>query len=194
ATVSLFGDRQHACAYLQYRPVPHEMVHTIMNYVKERMPFPLELAVDVGCGSGQGTVLLAPHFTRVVGTDISPAQLENARLNQQPPNVTYSLAPSDALPLDDESVDLVTAMSAAHWFHPEHFLEEVHRVLRPGGCVALFSYPIEMDVEYGDSSLTHLCQEFYSAVSAFRHPRIGTKSVDIYKKMFLSCPYQDKEW
>jgi len=48
-----------------------------------------DLAVDVGCGSGQGTLLLAPHFTRVVGTDISPAQLEMAKKYVNIPNVSY---------------------------------------------------------------------------------------------------------
>lgn len=50
---------------------------------------PFELAVDVGCGSGQGTVLLAKHFASVVGTDISPAQVEVALQHAQEPNITY---------------------------------------------------------------------------------------------------------
>lgn len=45
--------------------------------------------MDVGCGSGQGTNLLAPYFTEVVGTDISPAQLELALANSRPANVSY---------------------------------------------------------------------------------------------------------
>lgn len=48
-----------------------------------------ELAVDVGCGSGQGTLLLAEHFASVVGTDVSPAQLEQALRHAQKPNITY---------------------------------------------------------------------------------------------------------
>lgn len=48
-----------------------------------------DLAVDVGCGSGQGTVLLGPYFSRVVGTDVSPAQLRMAQLNSNPANVSY---------------------------------------------------------------------------------------------------------
>lgn len=53
-------------------------------------PNQVGLAVDVGCGSGQGTVLLAPYFTKVVGTDVSPAQLEMALTNNKnPPNVSY---------------------------------------------------------------------------------------------------------
>lgn len=48
-----------------------------------------ELAVDVGCGSGQGTLLLAKHFASVVGTDVSPAQLEMAVQHAKEPNITY---------------------------------------------------------------------------------------------------------
>lgn len=54
-----------------------------------QMPKQFDLAVDVGCGSGQGTILLAPYFTKVVGTDISPAQLKMAVANSIPPNVSY---------------------------------------------------------------------------------------------------------
>lgn len=52
---------------------------------------PFDLAVDVGCGSGQGTVLLAPHFSSVVGTDVSPAQLELAQEHASAPNISYRL-------------------------------------------------------------------------------------------------------
>lgn len=53
---------------------------------------PFELAVDVGCGSGQGTLLLAKHFASVVGTDVSPAQLELALQHAQQANITYRWA------------------------------------------------------------------------------------------------------
>lgn len=50
---------------------------------------PFHLALDVGCGSGQGTVFLAPHFTHVVGIDVSSAMLEFAMASDHPPNVSY---------------------------------------------------------------------------------------------------------
>lgn len=50
---------------------------------------PAELVVDVGCGSGQGTRFLAEHFKKVVGTDISEAQIQEARDAPSPPNVSY---------------------------------------------------------------------------------------------------------
>lgn len=48
-----------------------------------------ELVVDVGCGSGQGTRFLAEHFKKVVGTDISEAQIQEAREAPSLPNVSY---------------------------------------------------------------------------------------------------------
>lgn len=61
----------------------------ITYHIFDQKGRPFELAVDVGCGSGQGTVLLAKHFASVTGTDVSPAQLEVAAQHAQAPNITY---------------------------------------------------------------------------------------------------------
>nr|XP_040033723.1 putative methyltransferase DDB_G0268948 [Gasterosteus aculeatus aculeatus] len=196
--VRLFEGRDHAAAYLQYRVAPEELIDRIMSYVEKQTPNQVGLAVDVGCGSGQGTVLLAPYFTKVVGTDVSPAQLEMALTNNKnPPNVSYRESPAEKLPFASGEVDLLTAMTAAHWFDHKKFLLEADRVLRPGGCLALLSYTMAMELEYGDVSratLNGICDEFYAALHPFRDPYIGTNSVTIYSDMFDSCSYADKEW
>ncbi|XP_045914689.1 putative methyltransferase DDB_G0268948 [Micropterus dolomieu] len=195
-TVRLFEGKDHATAYLQYRVAPHELISKIMSYVKKKSPNQLNLAVDVGCGSGQGTTLLAPYFSNVVGTDISSAQLEMALVNSNPPNVSYRQCPAEELPFASGEVDLVTAMTAAHWFDRPKFLLEADRVLRPGGCLALLSYTMDMGLEYGDVSntLNDICKEFYAVLLHFRDPYIGSSSVKIYSDMFDSCSYPDKEW
>ncbi|XP_035533816.1 putative methyltransferase DDB_G0268948 [Morone saxatilis] len=194
--VRLFEEKDHASAYLQYRVAPQELISRIMNYMEKKSPKQLSLAVDVGCGSGQGTILLAPYFTKVVGTDISPAQLEVAMSNRKPPNVSYRQCPAEELPFASGEVDLVTAMTAAHWFDRQKFLLEADRVLRPGGCLALLSYTMDMELEYGDVSntLNDICKEFYAALLPFRNPYIGSSSVKIYADMFDSCPYPEKDW
>ncbi|XP_054480167.1 putative methyltransferase DDB_G0268948 [Anoplopoma fimbria] len=169
-----------------------------MSYMERKKGTkPFNLAVDVGCGSGQGTNLLAPYFAKVVGTDVSPAQLEMAVTNKNPPNVSYRECPAEDLPFSSGEVDLVTAMTAAHWFDREKFLLEADRVLRPGGCLALLSYTMDFGVEYGDvpnKTLKDICDEFYAALLPFRNPYIGTSSVKIYSDMLDSCSYPDKEW
>ncbi|XP_073318668.1 putative methyltransferase DDB_G0268948 [Pagrus major] len=194
--VRLFEGKDHAAAYLQYRITPHEIVSTVMKYMKKKTPNQFDLAVDVGCGSGQGTIPLAPFFTKVVGTDVSPAQLEMALTNSNPPNVSYRQCPAEELPFAPGEVDLVTAMTAAHWFDSQKFLLEADRVLRPGGCLALLSYTMDMELEYGDISntLNDICKEFYAALLPFRDPHIGLSSMKIYSDMFDSCEYLDKEW
>lgn len=194
--VRLFEGKNHAAAYLQYRVTPQELVNKVMNYMKQRTSSQYNLAVDVGCGSGQGTVLLAPYFTKVVGTDISPAQLEAALTNNNPPNVSYRECPAEDLPFAAGEVDLVAAMTAAHWFDRQKFLEEADRVLRPGGCLAVLGYTMDMELEHGDftNALNDICKEFYAALLPFRDPYLGQSSVNIYANMYDSCTYPDKEW
>ncbi|XP_041835236.1 putative methyltransferase DDB_G0268948 [Melanotaenia boesemani] len=194
--VRLFEGKDHAASYLQYRVAPQELISKIMDYMKKKTQNQFKLAVDVGCGSGQGTILLAPYFTTVVGTDISPAQLEAASANSRPPNVSYRECPAEELPFAAGEVDLVTAMTAAHWFDRPRFLQEADRVLRSGGCLALLSYSLSMTLEYGDVSdaLNDICKEFYAALIPYRSPYLGPSSMNIYLDMFNSCTYQDKEW
>ncbi|XP_029369218.1 putative methyltransferase DDB_G0268948 [Echeneis naucrates] len=194
--VRQFEGKKHAAAYLQYRVAPHEFIDRLVSYMERKMSKPFNLAVDVGCGSGQGTILLAPYFNKVFGTDISPAQLEMALTNSNPPNVSYRQCPAEELPFPSGEVDLVSAMTAAHWFDRPRFLQEADRILRPGGCLALMSYTMDMELEYGDVSdtLNHICQEFYAALFPFRNPYLGSRSTPIYLDMFTSCSYPDKEW
>lgn len=160
------------------------------------MPQPLHLAVDVGCGSGQGTTILAQYFTKVIGMDISPAQLEKAQSSNHCPNVSYRQSPAEDLPFESGTVDLITAMTAAHWFDRPRFFKEADRVLKPGGCLALLSSSLDMELEYGDVSdkLKDICKEFYAALIPFRNPYLGPSSLQMYLEMFNSCPYPDKEW
>lgn len=60
-----------------------------MRPLSLQAPSCTQLAVDVGCGSGQGTAFLAERFAKVVGTDISQAQIQEARAAPSPPNISY---------------------------------------------------------------------------------------------------------
>ena len=54
-------------------------------------------ALDVGCGSGQFTRLLVPHFSRVLATDVSRAQVEQARRELTTSNVDVRLGSGEHL-------------------------------------------------------------------------------------------------
>lgn len=194
----LFEGKKQAYCYLKYRFSPSDrLIQHVLDFVGNKKGQPFELAVDVGCGSGQGTVLLAKHFTSVVGTDVSPAQLELALQHAKEPNITYRQCGAEELPLADGSVDLVTAMSAFHWFDRPRFLQEAHRVLKPRGCLAIFNYTLDMELSYPNCclrSLNQVCEEFYAAMQPYRSPVLGARTIDLYREACESIPYSDKEW
>ncbi|XP_008290535.1 putative methyltransferase DDB_G0268948 [Stegastes partitus] len=137
----LFEGKNHASLYQKYRfTPPTELINIIVQYLDKKKGKPHVLAVDLGCGTGQHSRLLAPHFKEVVGLDISESQLEEARAVPGFPNVTYRKGSAEELPFPDGSVDLLTAATAAHWFDQTKFLAEASRVLKPGGCIALVGF------------------------------------------------------
>ncbi|XP_061537570.1 putative methyltransferase DDB_G0268948 [Phycodurus eques] len=192
----LYEEKDHVGSYLQYRVTPHELIAKIMDFMGPMKQNKFNLAVDVGCGNGKGTVLLAHFFNQVHGTDVSPAQEELARATNPCQNVSYRQRPAEELPFESGQVDLVTAMTAAHWFDRQEFLKEADRLLKPNGCLALLSNTMDMELEYGDatSNLNNVCKEFYAALLPFKNPCLGSSSSRIYLEIFDSCPYLDKEW
>ena len=95
-------------------------------------------AWDAGTGSGQAAVGLARHFKHVTATDASGSQIEHATPD---PRVSYRVGPAESCDLADQSVDLVTAAQALHWFDRARFWAEARRVLWPGGgVIAAWTY------------------------------------------------------
>jgi ubiquinone/menaquinone biosynthesis C-methylase UbiE len=93
-------------------------------------------AADVACGTGRVAALLSGLGHRVTGIDPSEAMLDRARAKGIP--ATFKVGSFDALPLDDESVDLVTcALALTHVDDLDPSMREFARVLRPGGCAVL---------------------------------------------------------
>ncbi|KAM9550316.1 putative methyltransferase isoform 2-T3 [Guaruba guarouba] len=191
----MFEARGHAAIYQKYRFAPgKELQRTILSYLREKGTNSAELVVDVGCGSGPGTRFLAEHFKKVVGTDISEAQIQEAREGPSMPNVSYIVCPAEELPFKDASVDLLTSFTAAHWFDLEKFVREAKHVVRPGGCVAISTYTVDMSLRYGKCSekLTQVFRELWDLLLKYSHHRIKHVLED-YKEIFEALPFPDKK-
>jgi SAM-dependent methyltransferase len=130
----------------------------------------LDAAWDAATGSGQAAWGLAHHFDRVIATDVSARQLRFARPH---PRIDYRVARAEASGLADESVDLVVAAAAIHWFDLDRFYAEVRRVLRPGGVLAAWTY----HVAHVDPPLDRVLWPFYRDVVG-RHFARGARLVD----------------
>jgi ubiquinone/menaquinone biosynthesis C-methylase UbiE len=92
---------------------------------------------DLGCGTGQVSVALAPFVARVVAIDSSAAMLQAARKRLHGfDNIDLRRGDLEALPIDDERLDAATLMLVLHHVPaPANALAEVARVLKPGGRV-----------------------------------------------------------
>jgi SAM-dependent methyltransferase len=123
---------EQARQYATFRPhYPMELYDFIFQQVKS-----FDLAWDAGAGNGQAAQVLATRFRKVLATDISAKQLEQAARKE---NIRYEVA-GETTQLPDQSVDLVTVAQAIHWFNRPRFYEEVRRVARPGAVVAVWVY------------------------------------------------------
>lgn len=142
----------HAGSYARFRPgYPSDLYAWLAEATPAR-----DLAWDVGTGNGQAARGLAEHFVRVVATDASAEQLRHALA---PKNVTFRQALAERSGLDDATVDLVAVGQALHWFDLDSFYAEVHRVLRPRGLLAAWTYQLNVVTPAVDAEIRHFYEE-----------------------------------
>ncbi len=97
--------------------------------------------LDLCCGSGQTTQFLVKYSKNVTGLDASPLSLKRARQNV--PQAEYVEAFAERMSFPDEHFDLVHSSAAMHEMEPEQLrqiLQEVYRVLKPGGVFAMIDF------------------------------------------------------
>ena len=137
----LFQSKDIADAYANFRPnYPEDLTHIILDYVRagSGINADLDLAVDIGCGSGQSTITLKGYFNQVLGIDVSAAQIERAPKHTD--NVRFEVGSAYKIPVLDGSVNLATIAQTLHWLNTEDFYTEINRVLKPNGTLAVYGY------------------------------------------------------
>jgi ubiquinone/menaquinone biosynthesis C-methylase UbiE len=96
---------------------------------------------EIGCGTGAVCRYLAtlPGARSVLGVDPSPVFIERARELADDPRLAFEEGDARELGLEDGSLDVVVFHTAlTHIPECERALAEAHRVLRPGGRLAVF--------------------------------------------------------
>ncbi|KAF8305002.1 S-adenosyl-L-methionine-dependent methyltransferase [Clavulina sp. PMI_390] len=130
--------------YANFRPTyPKSLFEEVYKYHGSSPTASWGHALDLGCGTGQATTVLAERFDSATGVDPSAGMVSTARETNasSPGKMRFEQSSAEALPLiASESVDLVTAAQAAHWFKYDQLWPELGRVLRKGGSVAFWNY------------------------------------------------------
>ena len=121
------GFARSADAYERGRPgYPDDAVDRLVAAIPGRQ------VLDLAAGTGKLTGALAAR-----GLDVTAVEpLAEMRAAIAPPARVLA-GTAEAIPLADASVDGVTVAQAFHWFDGDRALAEIHRVLRPGGVLAL---------------------------------------------------------
>jgi SAM-dependent methyltransferase len=143
--------------YDRARPsYPDELVDQLVAWVGTEAR-----VIDVGCGTGKATGLLAARGMRGVGVEPHPAMAAVARRN---------LAAFPGWRIDeggfedweprrgDTPADLVTCAQAWHWLDPAVRLHKAHALLRPGGWLAVWW---NADDPHDDSPMRQAIDEIY---------------------------------
>ncbi|KAG4066030.1 hypothetical protein HA402_001277 [Bradysia odoriphaga] len=161
-----FEGEDHSNDYTKFRPkTPEQCIQWIVEYLSEQITKEsgkFSAAADIGCGTGQCTVLLADYFKNVHGFDVAESQINQANRDNQYSNVSYSVSPAEQIPLPDHSLDLITCSQCFHWFDFENFYTEVNRLLKPGGVLALITY-IRPLIVHSDNEIRNLIRNSFTS-------------------------------
>ncbi|HKA68668.1 MAG TPA: methyltransferase domain-containing protein [Actinomycetes bacterium] len=133
-------------ARLEFRGTDDGYVRLSQAYLPRLAKSGAGRILALGCGTGievRALRRLTDSATSIVGVDHSPALLEVARRltieEGLAGNVTYATADAHQLPYGDGEFDAVTMHTLiSHADDPVQVLREAHRVVRPGGTVAVF--------------------------------------------------------
>ena len=103
---------------------------------------------DIGCADGYGTQYLADFTTTTIGVDYSEVTITDARQKHAAKtNLTFKAGKVPPIPLETESVDVVTAFQfIEHIEHRKAFMEDVKRVLKPGGVFICTTPNVKMSI------------------------------------------------
>lgn len=127
---------KQAAEYSKYRPTyPKELFKFLNSIVTDH-----NLALDCATGNGQAAIGLSEYFEKVIAIDASEAQIQNSFSS---PKIEYRVAKAEETKLEPNSVDLVTIATAIHWVDLKLFYDEVNRILKEDGLIAIWTYGTE---------------------------------------------------
>lgn len=163
--------------YKTFRPNYPESLY---KWLYTMVPHPATVW-ECGAGSGQATEQLAKHFDKVIATEPSAPQI-----NQAPKltNVEYQVCAAETFATQPESVDAIVVAQAIHWFDHDAFFNKVNEYLKPGGILAVFGYQLMLVNE----QLDPLIQEFHDEIVGPYWPKERKIIMEGYKDIRFPFP------
>ncbi len=107
------------------------------DFLLSQVP-PCRNALDIGCGTGAFSRLLAGRCDRVLALDLSPQMIRIAKERSQDyPNIDYRTADVMERPLAEDSFDCIAAIATLHHLPLEEILQRMEKSLKAGGTIVV---------------------------------------------------------
>ena len=109
------------------------------DFLSRHIPAPCPEALEIGCGTGAFSRLLAKSSGRVLALDLSPNMIRVAReRSAQFPNIDFRVADVLAQELPAERFDCIATIATLHHLPPATVLPKLKSALKPGGVLLVF--------------------------------------------------------
>lgn len=167
--------------------------------------------LEVGCGTGYASFHLSKVFKDVIGIDISAKFIDYASTNFKRPNLIFKNEDACNLSFRESKFDaLVSFDFIEHCCDVKKSLEEMYRVVNPGGLIIIFSpnlssfyWPLrnlffKKKHIYGNLSVRWIFKSFYISVKKFilnskgfiyKTPLLNSQGIGLdLDSVYLSCP------
>jgi SAM-dependent methyltransferase len=150
--------------------------------------------LDVACGVGYGSALLASEATRVVGGDVDDESIDYARTRYEASNVEFLVLDAMALPFGDATFDVVCSFETIeHLPDRETYLGEVARVLREDGTYLVSTPRVDRTteapanpfhhVEYSRADFEALLRPHFAHVTLYGQRRVETRRHETLRRL-----------
>ena len=156
---------------------------------------PASVVADLGSGTGLSAKLFLENGNPVFGVEPNAAMRAAAEeFLKELPNFTSVDGTAENTTLPDDSVDLVIAAQAFHWFDPQGTRREIQRIAKQNGHVALIWNERQLDTTPFLRDYEALLMQFANDYNAVRHDNVTEeKLAEFFGKEFHRKTFENRQ-
>jgi SAM-dependent methyltransferase len=182
-----FSDR--ADDYLRHRP---HYPPALLDFFRTELGLqPRHIIADIGSGTGFLAEIFLAAGHRVYGIEPNAEmRATGERYLARFPNFTSLATRSEATSLPAAALDFVVAGQAFHWFDPAPTRREFHRILKPGGWVALVRNELKCEGDAFLEKYRTLARRYRGEQALRERQAVSVFKDPVLKEFFSPGPYQ----